>query len=78
MPWADTKSVPVFFKDCMAARTACTIATQETREKTGYIISLYISLYISDNLLIILAPIASASLDVKDGVSPPEITFTRT
>lgn len=31
---ADEKSVPVFFKDCMAARTACTIATADTNEKT--------------------------------------------
>lgn len=35
MPRADEKSVPVFFSDCIAARTPCTIATQDTSEKTG-------------------------------------------
>jgi hypothetical protein len=35
MPFADVKSVPVFFNDCMAARIPCTAATQETSEKTG-------------------------------------------
>ena len=34
IPWADTKSVPVFFSECMAARIPCTAATQDTREKT--------------------------------------------
>lgn len=34
IPWAVDQSVPVFFKECMAARTAWTIATQETNENT--------------------------------------------
>jgi len=35
IPFAEVKSVPVFFKDCIAARTACTMATQDTSEKTS-------------------------------------------
>src|ERR1700733_2480978 len=34
IPCADVASVPVFFRDCIAARSACTIATAETNEKT--------------------------------------------
>ena len=34
MPCAETQSVPVFLSDCIAERTACTIATAETSEKT--------------------------------------------
>jgi hypothetical protein len=35
IPWADVKSVPVFFSDFIAARIPCTAATQDTREKTA-------------------------------------------
>jgi hypothetical protein len=34
IPCAVEKSVPVFLSECIAARTACTIATQDTKEKT--------------------------------------------
>lgn len=34
MPRAEEKSVPVFFRECIAARIPCTAATQETSEKT--------------------------------------------
>lgn len=34
MPSADEKSVPVFFNDCIAARTPWTMATHDTSEKT--------------------------------------------
>lgn len=34
IPFAEEKSVPVFFNDCIAARMPCTAATQETKEKT--------------------------------------------
>ena len=34
MPRAEEKSVPVFLRECIAARIACTAATQETKEKT--------------------------------------------
>src|SRR6266850_1799436 len=37
IPWADMKSVPVFFSDFIAARMQCTAATQDTREKTASI-----------------------------------------
>lgn len=35
MPFAEVKSVPVFFSECIAARTAWTMATQDTSEKTA-------------------------------------------
>jgi len=35
IPFADAKSVPVFFSECIASRTACSMATQETSEKTS-------------------------------------------
>lgn len=34
MPCAETKSVPVFLSDCIAALMPCTAATQDTSEKT--------------------------------------------
>ena len=34
IPLADVKSVPVFFSERIASRTACTIATEDTKEKT--------------------------------------------
>ena len=34
MPFALDQSVPVFLRDAIAARTACTIATLDTSEKT--------------------------------------------
>ncbi len=34
MPRAEVKLVPVFFKERMASRTACTIATEDTNENT--------------------------------------------
>ena len=34
IPLAELKSVPVFFNDRIASRTAWTIATEDTKEKT--------------------------------------------
>jgi len=34
IPAAEEKSVPVFLRECIAARMPCTAATQDTREKT--------------------------------------------
>jgi hypothetical protein len=34
IPLAELKSVPVFLRDLIASRTPCTIATQDTSEKT--------------------------------------------
>ena len=39
IPRAEEKSVPVFLSDLIASRTAWTIATEDTREKTNNIIS---------------------------------------
>ena len=80
IPWAEVKSVPVFFKERIAARMPWTAATHDTREKTAPInvrIHHHLINRVRDSL-IILAPISSASLHVKEGVRPPEITFTRT
>lgn len=78
MPCAEEKSVPVFFSDFMAARTACTIATQETREKTGCGVNRQQGTTEWIYILMIFAPICSASGYVNEGVRPPEITLTRT
>lgn len=80
MPCAESKSVPVIFSDFIAARHAWSIATQFTNENTD------IMRLDEDEdedeerscLLMILAPRASASLEVKLGVKPPDMTFTST
>ena len=78
IPWADVKSEPVSLSECIAARMPCTAATQETREKTADLSVPHFPVSRENCSLMILAPISSASLDVKDGVKPPEMTLTRT
>lgn len=80
IPLAVLKSVPVVLRDLIASRTPCTIATHDTKEKTeiSFDVRKILSAKLMLDSLIILAPIASASDVVKDGVSPPEMTLTRT
>ena len=80
IPLAVLKSVPVVLRDLIASRTPCTIATHDTKEKTeiSFDVRSISSAILLQDLLIILAPIVSASDVVKDGVSPPDMTLTRT
>jgi hypothetical protein len=77
MPCAELKSVPVFFSDCMAARTACTMATHETSEKTGITVRNQYRWWgkvHTDNL----GSHFFRFFACERRVNPPEITLTRT